>query len=256
MLTRLPLALAAALTALLLGHGTAASAAAPDAGVAVVALAEQQLGAVLDTRNAGDGALVRAVTPGGAAERLGLSVGDRIVSVNGRPLGDGDIERLLASAKGQVELSVLRDGRERRVSGVLDAGTREPAKRGCGYVTTLGTTPRSKESVFSALITMIDGESTPLTPVNRHELAAGRHVLIVDERIDPQRFNNTQRLQRQLMRRELRARAYKAIVVDIEPDRTYRIGARLHRDRLDRDGIRGNTFWEPVVWSSFASRCR
>jgi len=44
--------------------------------------------------------------------------------------------------------------------------------------------------------------------------------------------------------------------VDIEPDRTYRIGARLHRDRLDRDGIRGNTFWEPVVWSSFASRCR
>ena len=49
---------------------------------------------------------------------------------------------------------------------------------------------------------------------------------------------------------------YKVLVVDVKPDHSYRIGARLLRDRLDAASIRDNAYWEPVVWSSVAERCR
>ena len=219
------------------------------------------LGAVLDPRAAGgEGLPVLAVTPGGAGERIGLRRGDRVLAVNGRPLRGsapaGDLERAISDSEGKITLSIMREGRELEVSGRLQADLRPQPGSRCGYVTTLGSTPRLSESIFSADITMIDGRSTPLTPVNRHELPTGRHVLIVDERIDTHRFNRSQLVQRSLMRRDLRAAAYKAIVVDIEPDRTYRIGARLLRDRLDNDSIRSNGYWEPVIWSSLETPCR
>src|SRR5690606_5339849 len=66
------------------GSTTGLPLSAPRAGVRV------DLGAVLDfCRVDVEGVTVLAVTPGGAAERLGLLAGDRIVSAKGRLLSDG-----------------------------------------------------------------------------------------------------------------------------------------------------------------------
>jgi len=61
----------------------------------------------------GEGALIVAVTPGSVAERTGLQVGDRIVSVAGRPAEDSaDVaETVQRQAPGTwLPLEVLRDG--------------------------------------------------------------------------------------------------------------------------------------------------
>lgn len=101
------------------------------------------IGVVLGTRD--DGAVeLRAVTPGGPADRAGLRSGDKLVAINGRPVAPAAVragdrgyaqasERALAAAREQigrlaegdaVRLTVERDGKpvervataERRVS--------------------------------------------------------------------------------------------------------------------------------------------
>lgn len=220
------------------------------------------LGAVVDVRTPHPGGLpVLAVTPGGPADRMGLQVGDRIVSMNDHPLAGAAepaaaFSRALHAGAGRLRLQALRNGQELTLSG--KAETRIfPTGEGCGYVTTLGTTPHVSQNIFSGDITMIDGSSTPLFPVNRHQLDAGRHVLIVAERIPDYRLSGPQNRQRSLMKRRESIRGfYKAIVIDIKPDTSYSIGARLIRDKLDADGIRANAYWEPVVWQERAEACR
>jgi hypothetical protein len=58
-----------------------------------------------------------------------------------------------------------------------------------------------------------------------------------------------------MKRREL-ARAYKALIVDVQPDTRYSIGARLLTDKLDNESIRNNEYWEPVVWTQRPESCR
>ncbi len=70
-----------------------------------------RLGVML--HSAEEGALIVAVTPGSVAERTGLQVGDRIVSVAGRPAEDSaDVaETVQRQAPGTwLPLEVLRDG--------------------------------------------------------------------------------------------------------------------------------------------------
>ena len=64
------------------------------------------------------GALVRAVSPGGVAHRIGLRVGDVIVGMNGRPVSDGaDLSRLLLewADEADLRLTVFRAGRYREL---------------------------------------------------------------------------------------------------------------------------------------------
>jgi serine protease Do len=59
------------------------------------------------------GALVRSVSPAGAAQRLGLRAGDVIVGMNGRPVSDGaDLGRLLLEwdDAAELRLTVFRAG--------------------------------------------------------------------------------------------------------------------------------------------------
>ena len=131
-----------------------------------------------------------------------------------------------------------------------------PETRGaCGFVTAhAGTVPKS-QGIFRADITTIDGRSTPLQPVNRHRLPVGRHVLVVREFIDRHRLNSAQLLQIDKMKRFAMAKAYKPLVVDVKPNTSYRIGARLLRDRLDTQSLRDNAYWEPVVWEEVPETC-
>lgn len=221
-----------------------------------------ELGAVVDVRRASaDGLRVLAVTPGGAAERLGLRAEDRLQSVNGETLaGVADPAAVLARAvdagAGKLRVQVLRAGKPLQLSGDADPRV-AAAAQGCGFVTTLGPTPRNSRNIHEAEITMIDGRSTPLFPVNRHQLAAGHHALVVAERIEPHRLNSVQLQQISLLKRRESVRGfYKALVIDIKPDTAYSIGARLIPDRLDSDGIRANAYWEPVVFEERTVRCR
>jgi S1-C subfamily serine protease len=84
-----------------------------------------------------NGAVVTRVTPGSAADRAGLQVGDVVTAINGTPLDSADqlnnAEGLLP-ANSTVTLTVLRDGKTRTVSAQLapekvasiDAGKFDP----------------------------------------------------------------------------------------------------------------------------------
>lgn len=222
------------------------------------------LGAVTDLRQTRDGLVVLAITPGSNAERIGLQVGDRIQSINGQSfVGVGQpaslLEQSLADSRGELSVEVLRNGAPRTLAGRLSATPVSVAGgvSGCGFVTTQGTVPRVSQDIYPGEVTRIDGRSTPLAPVNRHQVETGPRVLIVAERIDSHRLTLGQNRQRELFKRLAQARAYKALVVDVAPDTTYYVGARLLTDKLDNDSIRANAYWEPVVWQERSdTRCR
>ena len=216
-----------------------------------------------------DGApAVMAITPGGAAERLRLQVGDRLVSVNGQRLaGAADpvaaLQAAITGGDGTLRAEYLRAGKVQATSGVADIVAipayqlvigAASASTCDGFVSDQGVQPRS-HGIYAAEITRIDGRSTPLRPLNRHHVEPGRHVLTVRELIDRAWLNRTQIRTIELMQRRERARAYKPLVVDVRPGHTYKVGARLLRDRLDPASIRANAYWEPVVWAVESGDC-
>jgi len=230
-----------------------------------------ELGAVVDVR-APDrkGLEVLAITPGGAAARMGLETGDRLLAINGRRL-DGDsppadaLTGAMRDSAGKLELLAARGGKPVELAGSVapaavpayrltigETGGASPA--GCGYVSYAMLPPRS-QGLFEVVITTIDGRSTPLGQVNRLRVPAGRHVLTIAERTPAHRFSRSQNIQRSLALRQLMQRAYKPLVVDVEPGTEYRIGARLFTDRLGNDDIRANRYWEPVAWEQRPASC-
>ncbi|PPJ43426.1 MULTISPECIES: PDZ domain-containing protein [unclassified Pseudoxanthomonas] len=228
-----------------------------------------ELGAVIDVRSAQRAGLpVLALTPDGPAARLGLKVGDRLVGLNGVRLDGATppaplLEQAMQRGEGRVAAEVLRGGTALKLNGIagvvavpayrIEIGTQ--AKGACGFVTTHGGVVPKSRDVFHADITTIDGRSTPLQPANRHRLAVGQHVLVVREFIDTHRLNSAQLFQINKMKRFEMAKAYKPLVVDVKPNMSYRIGARLLRDKLDTQSLRDNAYWEPVVWEEVAERC-
>lgn len=221
------------------------------------------LDAVLDTRaKHAEGIPVLAVTPGGAAERMGLAAGDRIVSFNGTALAGAPnpqqaLDTVLLGSDGRATLVVARaGGSTETLRGPLAGDTPPATMAGCGYVSANDPTPRVTGMVFPAEITQIDGRSTPLDPLNRFQLPAGQHVLVVRELIPSQYFNGVELQQRRLMLRRLRGEAYKALVVDVAPGMRYQIGARLLKDRMGSENVRANAYWEPVIHGSRAEACR
>lgn len=227
------------------------------------AQARYELGAVVDVRQASaNGVTILAVTPGGAADRLGLRAGDRLRAVNGRRLDNtskpsSTLESALQEDNGALRVEAVRNGKTLALSGRADAANPEPREgaQSCGYVSTrAGVVPRSK-GVFEAEITQIDGRSTPLQPTNRHRVGTGKHVLVVREFIDPARLNSAQLQQIAKMKKFALARAYKSLVIDVEPGISYRIGARLLKDKLDTQSIRDNAYWEPVIWEKVPQAC-
>lgn len=228
---------------------------------------QYDLGVVTDIRRVNvEGVTILAVTPGGAADRMALLAGDRLVAVNGRRLDDtltptAALQQALASKGGAVRIELVRNGRPMTLEGRADSiaaggdGT-ATGPGSCGYVTASGPTPTLSEKIFGVEITRIDGNSTPLFPVHRHRVDAGRHALIVRETIDNRWLNSAQKIQRQRLLKREYARAYKAIIIDVKPGTKHYVGARLLVDKLDTESIHNNQYWEPVVWKEIQESCR
>jgi hypothetical protein len=193
---------------------------------------------------------------------MGLQAGDRLLAINGRRL-DGTakpsftFEGALQESNGALQVEATRNGKPIALSGRADAVRLAASgdSRSCGYVSTrAGVVPRTQH-IFRAEITQIDGRSTPLEPTYRHRASTGTHVLVVREFIDPDYLNSAQLNQIAKMKKFAFARAYKSFVIDVKPNMSYRIGARLIKDKLDTQSIRDNAYWEPVVWEVVPEAC-
>ena len=226
--------------------------------------ARYELGAVVDVRQPNpNGLTILAITPGGAADRLGLRGGDQLRAVNGRrldgaPRPSSALASALQEGKGALRVEATRNGKPLVLAGHADIAdpARQEKAMSCGYLSSsAGVVPQTK-GIFHAEITQIDGRSTPREPMYRHRVKTGKHVLVVREFIDPNRLNSSQVFQISKMKKFALARAYKSIVVDVEPGMSYRIGARLLKDKLDAQSIRDNAYWEPVVWAKVPETCR
>jgi hypothetical protein len=183
----------------------------------------------------------------------------------------GQLERLRDG--GRLELAVLRNGARTMVAGdvapryipalrlelgegtlvastaPMAAATRvaqaAPAQAGCGRVSVFHIAPRN-QYLYRAKILEIDGEIPGPTVQDTYRVSAGRHTLLVAERIDTQDLPTVYS----------RARRHKAkeLVVDVAPDTTLMIASKLERGS-ERD-IPGNGFWTPVVWKEIGEACR
>ncbi len=76
-----------------------------------------RLGITLEQDDARPGVGVRAVTGGSIADRAGLRAGDRIVRFDGQEVRDAEaLRRLVADARGPVEVTIEREGGEATVT--------------------------------------------------------------------------------------------------------------------------------------------
>jgi hypothetical protein len=124
----------------------------------------------------------------------------------------------------------------------------DSASAGCGYVSTSAKPPLS-EDLYPAEIKRIDGDD--VRKLNRHRLGVGSHAVSIQELIGSTPRGYTKL--RKLGNREV-ALVYKVVRIDVEPNTSYQIAARLRNDRLDPD--QPHAYWEPVVWRSTAEDCR
>lgn len=245
-------------------------------------------GAIIDARFRPDsdrsGLPVAAVTPGGSADGIGLRAGDRIVAVNeasllglgadaaGRAVAMQRLRDALVADADALSLRVLRDGGTldlrgsvRMVSlpayrlelGNAIAGATYAAGAGgsgdgvsrCGRISVFDAVPRGKQ-MYPAVLIAIDGETPGPTSSDVFRVEPGRRRLTVAEAIDSVQFSN----QQQTIRNRPARDRYKDFYVDVQPGVTYRLGVQLVVENRNR--IRDNSYWEPIIWSEAAETCR
>lgn len=224
-----------------------------------------ELGAVIDPRPM-DGGLPRvmATTPGGAAERMDLRSGDRLLRVNGAELVAGDtaaaqLRDAVQAERATIDLHVQRASEQLAISGAVDrvdvpayrlAVTPPAAPQGCGRIN-LVLKPPLRESIFAVLLHSIDGRLGGALSNNVFRVSAGRHRLKLSELIPDDRFWGGDNLHRQQLRHSER---FKYFELDVQPNTTYRLGLRYFKDR--KTPIRDQNYWEPVVWKEVSESCR
>jgi hypothetical protein len=225
-----------------------------------------------------DGLHVVGVTPGGGAERIGLRAGDVVVALNGRQLLNNadaatELRRTVDDLPNGSALAfdVSRDGRTLAMSGALasvelpamhltiggsvaaaSGGSRPAAgavgSAGCGRISDFDVAPRQQQ-LHTAKIIAIDGVTPGPTGTKAYRVEAGSHVLKVSEQIENRYLSFNDRSRRSGMSGE----RYKTLTVDIAPDTTTLIAARLNEDK--RDEPRNGAYWDPVAWKQVPEAC-
>jgi membrane-associated protease RseP (regulator of RpoE activity) len=221
-----------------------------------------ELGAVVDITPQQGGLPVLAITPGGAAEQLGLQVGDRLLQVNGYALASAadaasGFMAAVESAGGQLALRVARGDRVLQMNGQAQP-TDVPGYRlqvtapagGCGRID-MSLRPPVSQGLFPVVLHEVGGALPGPLDSHTFRLRPGRNTLKLSEAIDSQQFTFHQNRKRERLFRHER---FKTLEIDVEPNAVYRIGARLIRENIE--DIPGGTYWEPVIWAVASIPCR
>lgn len=250
------------------------------------------LGLLVDSKGggAGDGLHVLAVTPGGNAERMGLRAGDVLVALNGAQLSSADGAAALRNTVdtlpdgARLDFSVRRDGRTTTIGGAAastylpamhlsvgggaalasnagDAGAnaagsssgaygRGPAdtSQGCGRISDFDVAPRG-QGLHKATIIAIDNHAPGPHGSQSYQVSTGPHTLKVAEHIESRYFSFNDR-----QRNAQVGGGYKTVEVNVAPDTTYLVAARLNEDQ--RDNPANGAYWDPVVWKETPETCR
>ncbi len=243
------------------------------------------LGVLVDSaRDNADGLHVLGVTPGSAAEKMGLRAGDVLVAANGTALG-GNGAAAAASLRHNVDnlpsgatlaFQVDRAGRAQTVSGALTSvyvpalrlhvgdavqvassgsgagGTsamEAQAASGCGRISDFDVAPRQQQ-LHAAKIILIDGQTPGPAGLKSFRVAVGPHVVTVANQIESRYlpFNDMQR------NAGMSQSHYKKLTIDVTPDTTTLIAARLNDDK--RNDWQRDAYWDPIAWKQIAETCR
>ena len=238
------------------------------------------LGVLVDAAGpANNGLHVLGVTPGSAAEKMGLHAGDVLLAANGARLaGDGAAARLRDSVQGvpnggTLAVEVDRKGRSQDLSGTL-ASVYVPAMQlhvgddavqvasggprtvaiadsaaGCGRISDFDVAPRQQQ-LHGAKILLIDGVTPGPSGATSFRVTPGSHVVTVVNEIDSKYlpFNDMQR------NSGTSRSHYKKLTVDVRPDTTTLIAARLNTDQ--RNEWQRDAYWDPVAWKQVTESCR
>jgi hypothetical protein len=250
------------------------------------------LGLLVDSKGGGDGLHVLAVTPGGNAERMGLHAGDVLLALNGAQLSATDgaaaLRRTVDTLPdgGRLDFSVRRDSRTTTIGGAATSmylpamhlsvgsgtalasnagGTGAPAaaagspqdtygtpsndmSQGCGRISDFDVAPRG-QGLHHATIISIDNHTPGPHGSQSYQVSVGTHTLKVAEHIESRYFSfNSRQRNAQL------GGGYKMLTVEVAPDTTYLVAARLNEDQ--RDNPANGAYWDPVVWKQGPESCR
>ena len=250
------------------------------------------LGLLVDSSGTSrDGLHVLGVTPGGSAEHMGLRAGDVLVALNGTALTDGGsaavtlrqaVDRLPSG--GELAFEVRRDHQARSVSGAVNSVYLPPmrlsigdgvalaaygpssastagqtaaaspaspaaAAAGCGRISDFDVAPRQQQ-LHAAKIISIDGVTPGPTGATSYRVTVGQHVLKVAERIESRYLSFNDRQRNSGSSRD----QYKSLTVDVAPDTTTLIAARLNDGK--RNEWQGGAYWDAVAWKQTAESCR
>ena len=105
------------------------------------------------------------------------------------------------------------------------------------------------QGLHAARIIAIDDKSPGPTGAKAYRVDAGRHVLKIGEKIESRylSFNDRQR-NAQI------GGGYKTLTVEVAPNTTYLVAARLNEDQ--RDNPANGAYWDPVVYRESPEACR
>ena len=240
------------------------------------------LGLLVDSKGgAADGLHVLAVTPGGNAERMGLRAGDVLVALNGTALSSTDGAATLRNTVdtlpdgSRLDFDVRRGGRTTSIAGAASstylpamhlsvgsgtalaaAGSQQGAyghgpadtSQGCGRINDFDVAPRGQR-LHKATIIAIDNHAPGPHGSQSYPVSAGPHTLKVAENIEERYFSFNSR-----QRNAQVGGGYKTIEVNVAPDTTYLVAARLNEDQ--RDNPANGAYWDPVVWKEVPETCR
>ncbi len=271
----------------LIANGAFGNQSAHEISLDIDAPAQQvtDLGVLVDSsRVSADGLHVLGVTPGSAAERMGLRAGDVLLSANGTVLA-GNGAAAAASLRSSVDhvpsgstlaLDIDRDGRSQTVAGSLNtvyvpamrlhvgdavqvasnapsaggpAAAGAQAAAGCGRISDFDVAPRQQQ-LHAAKIIMIDGQTPGPSGSKSFRVAAGEHVVTVANLIESRYlpFNDMQR------NAGVSNSHYKKMTINVTPDTTTLIAARLNSDK--RNDWQHDAYWDPIAWKQVAETCR
>lgn len=123
------------------------------------------------------------------------------------------------------------------------------AESTCGRISVFDSAPRGQQ-LYPAVLIAIDGRLPGPSDSPSFRIAPGKHVLTVAENIDAHQFSSVQQYQRSNAGRD----RYQKLELDVQPGVTYRLAAKFDPDQ--RNAIRDNAYWSPMVWSQISETCR